>query len=93
MCPNEAPDDSDTSWPTANSRINWARHNYGKKPAEEQLSKFLGLLMTLTTLNDLLEEQGLGRFFTREQTQEWRGWYETWRPTQAVGRPKLKNSS
>jgi len=87
-CPNGEQDDSDTSWPTANSRINWARHNYGKKPAEEQLHKFLVMLMNLTALNDLLEEQGVGQFFSRQQMEEWKGWYETWRPTQAVGRPK-----
>ena len=92
MCPNEAPNEKDTSWPTANSRINWARHNHSKKTAEEQLHKFLVALMNLTALNDLLEEQGVGQFFSRTQTEEWKGWYETWRPTQAVGRPKTNNS-
>lgn len=87
-CPSEAPVETDASWPTANSRINWARHNHGKRPAAEQLNKFLGMLMNLTALNQLLEEGGVGRFLTREQTEEWKRWYESWRPTQAVGRPK-----
>ena len=90
-CPSEAPEESDASWPTANSRINWARANHSKKTAEEQLSKFLGLLMNLTALNQLLEEGGVGQFIPREQTEEWKRWYESWRPTQAVGRPKKTN--
>ncbi len=90
-CPGEEQEDNDTPWPTANSRINWARHNHGKKTPEQQLHKFLGLLMNLSALSDLLEEGGVGQFFTREQKEEWKGWYETWRPTQAVGRPKMNS--
>lgn len=87
-CPSDSPGEGETTWPTANSRINWARANHSKRPPEEQLSKFLGLLMNLTALNQLLEEQGVGEFLPREQTEEWKRWYESWRPTQAVGRPK-----
>jgi hypothetical protein len=85
-------EDNGTSWPTANTRVNWARANYRKLPPSEQLHKFLVMLMNLTALNDLLEEHPKGgQFFTREQKEEWKGWYETWRPTQAVGRPKMNS--
>ena len=48
--------------------------------------------MNLTALNQILEEQGLGQFFPREQTEEWKEWNESWRPTQSVGRPKKGDS-
>ena len=90
-CPSETQEEGAT-WPTANSKINWARHNHGKRTAEQTLEKFLGALMKHTALNQILEEQGLGQFFPREQTEEWKEWYESWRPTQSVGRPKKGDS-
>ena len=85
-------DESPTgSWPTWNSRLNWARNNYQKKPEYGALwltHKFLVMLANLTALSALIEEKANERLLTPKQVKEWKGLYEQWRPTQPVGRPK-----
>lgn len=78
-------------WPTWNSRLNWARNNYQKKEEYDVpwlLQKFLVMLANLTALSALIEEKTNERLLTPKQTKEWRGLYEQYRPTRAVGRPK-----
>ncbi len=88
---NESSEETQTKWPTWNSRLSWARNNYQKKPeydARWLTHKFLVMLANLTALNDLIEEKANERLLTPKQVKEWRGLYEQWRPTQPVGRPK-----
>jgi hypothetical protein len=85
--PNEAEDDV-KSWPTASTRLNWARNNYRGYSTQRKLQKFLTMLMNLTALNDLIEEEKGEALLTAKQKKEWKGMYETFRPTRPVGRPK-----
>ncbi len=68
-------------WPTSSTRLNWARNNYSKYTLQWKLQRFLVLLMNLTALDDLIEEEGGEALVTAKQKREWRGMYETFRPT------------
>jgi hypothetical protein len=80
-------------WPTWSTRRNWARNNYLKYGIQWKLQKFLVMLANLTVLNDLIEEEGGEVLLTPKQRREWKGWYESFRPTHPVGRPKSDSGS
>ena len=75
-------------WPTASSRLNWARNNYRRMSLQEKLQKLLILMMNLTALDDLIEEEKGETYLKPRLKKEWRASYETFRPTKPVGRPK-----
>lgn len=90
---NESNDSGARRWPTASTRLNWARNNYQGYTLQRKLQKFLVLLMNLTALSDLIEEEGAEILVTPKQKREWRGLYESFRPTRPVGRPKNGSES
>jgi hypothetical protein len=83
--------DSDPNkWPTASTRLNWARNNYLKSEytMQQKLQKFLVQLMNMIALADLIEEEGGEAVVTPKQKRAWVEMYQVWRPTKQVGRPK-----
>lgn len=84
-------ENNSSTWPTWNSRLTWARNNYGKKPEHDvtwKLEKFLVMLANLTALNDLIEAEAQEALLTPKQKKQYQELYEQYRPTRAIGRPK-----
>ena len=83
--------DNDTKeWPTVSSRLNWARNNYRRSnlTIQQQLQKLLILTMNVIAMDDLIEEETGESYIKARQKKEWKEWYQSFRPTQSVGRPK-----
>jgi hypothetical protein len=80
---------SDTGkWPTASTRLNWARNNYSRYTLQRKMERLMILLMNVTALGDLIEEESGEAFLKPGLRKQWRSWYEALRPTNPVGRPK-----
>ncbi|KKN83880.1 hypothetical protein LCGC14_0295330 [marine sediment metagenome] len=85
---NEESDNPPRKWPTASTRLNWARNNYQNHSLQWKLQRFLILLMNMIALNDQLEEEGGEALVSPKQRKQWIEMYETFRPTQQAGRPR-----
>ncbi len=70
-------------WPTWNTRLGWAKTNYRRNKEHDiqwKIRKFLLLLVNLTAMSDLIEEEAQEQLLTPKQTTQWREMYEDYRP-------------
>ncbi len=75
-------------WPTAATRLNWARNNYKNLDVQQLVQKMLRMQLNLIALDDLFEEKSGEGLLTKKLRTRFIKGYETWRPTKPVGRPK-----